>query len=319
MSTFKAVVVKVGPLEKHFNADTLLVTKVFDYPVIVKTGEVYEGELAVYIPITALLPKNDQNFAHLFGKDGRIRARKIRGVFSMGALIRAPQGMLEGDDVTDALNIKRWEPQEDSDDEHETPEDILVLPRYENIDNLRTWPNVLLENEDVIIREKFHGNNVRFTMTNNEFVIASRRAVISIKENLQFKYIAEKFDLASKIARHPDIVVFGELLGCKDLQYGFTKDAPGFVIFEAQNKRTMSYLSNAEFEALAEDMNLSTATILHRGPWSKSLTTLADGQSSLGHNIKEGFVVKPAIERFAKGVGRVILKYHSEKFLLSRK
>jgi hypothetical protein len=66
-------------------------------------------------------------------------------------------------------------------------------------------------------------------------------------------------------------------------------------------------------------MNLSTATILHRGPWSKSLTTLADGQSSLGHNIKEGFVVKPAIEGFAKGVGRVILKYHSEKFLLSRK
>jgi RNA ligase (TIGR02306 family) len=319
MSTFKAVVVKVGTLEKHFDADTLLVTKVFDYPVIVKNGEVYEGELAVYIPITALLPKNDQRFAHLFGKDGRIRARKIRGVFSMGALIRAPQGVFEGDDVTDALNIKRWEPQEDSDDEHETPEDLLVLPRYENIDNFRTWPNILRDCEDVTIREKFHGNNVRFTMTNNGFVIASRRAVISVKENLQFKYIAEKFDLAAKIAHHPDIVMFGELLGCKDLKYGFTESAPGFVVFEAQDKRTMSYLPDTEFETLAKNMNLPTATILYRGPWSKSLTALADGQSSLGHNIKEGFVVKPVTERFAKSVGRVILKYHSEKFLLSRK
>jgi hypothetical protein len=43
MSTFKAVVVKVGPLKKHFNADTLLVTKVFDFPLIQKDWKlIYE-------------------------------------------------------------------------------------------------------------------------------------------------------------------------------------------------------------------------------------------------------------------------------------
>lgn len=318
MSTFKAVVVKIDKLEKHFDADTLLVTKVFDYTVIVKCGEVSEGDLAVYIPITAVLPKNDAKFAHLFGNDGRIRARKIRGVFSMGALIRALPGMNEGDDVTDTLGIKRWEPPEDSDDERETPEDMLLLPRYTNIDNMRSWPDALHEGEDVIIREKFHGNNIRF-VCGKEFVLASRRAIITPEENTVFNTAAKKYDLANRMKKHPDIVVFGEIIGSKDLKYGFREDNPGLVLFEAQDAITMAYLSDDRFERLAGEIGVPTATVLYRGPWSKSLVKLADGQSSFGHNIKEGFVVKTAAERFAKGIGRVILKYHSEKFLLGRK
>lgn len=38
MSEFKVEVVKVGPVEKHPNADSLGITKVYDYPVIVKKG-----------------------------------------------------------------------------------------------------------------------------------------------------------------------------------------------------------------------------------------------------------------------------------------
>jgi len=318
MSTFKATVVKIGALHKHHDADTLFITKVFDYTVIVKNGEVSEGDLAVYIPITAILPKNDARFAHLFGSDGRIRPRKIRGVFSMGALVKASPGMLEGDDVTEALNIKRWEPPEDSDDERETPADIEMLPRYVNIDNLRTWPNVLQDQEEVVIREKFHGNNIRFTFT-DQLIVASRRAIIHESEDSIFNAIRKKYDLASKMKQHQDIVVFGEAIGCKDLQYGFTQTNPGLVLFEAQNTKTMSYLSDEEFEKFISELKLTAATLLHRGPWSKQLLTLANGQSSLGHNIKEGFVVKPVVDRFAKGIGRVILKYHSEKFLLSRK
>ena len=318
MSTFKATVVRVGKLDKHFDADTLFVTKVFDYNVIVKDGEISEGDLGVYIPITAVLPKNDARFAHIFGNDGRIRARKIRGVFSMGALIRATPEMSEGDDVTEALNIKRWEPPEDSDDERETPEDMLVLPRYTNIDNLRSWPDVLREGEEVHIREKFHGNNIRF-LFDREFILASRRAIITPEEDSIFNIAAKKYDLVNKMQKHPNTVVFGEIVGCKDLKYGFTRDNPGLLLFEAQDKTTMSYLTDEQFESLATSLDIPTATRLYSGLWSKSLVSLADGQSSLGHNIKEGFVVKTATERFAKGVGRVILKYHSEKFLLKRK
>ena len=45
MSEWKVQVVKVGALTKHPNADRLMLTKVFDYPVIIAVGEFQEGYL----------------------------------------------------------------------------------------------------------------------------------------------------------------------------------------------------------------------------------------------------------------------------------
>jgi hypothetical protein len=47
MSEFIVTVVRVGPIEKHPNADMLSITKVFDYPVVIRTGEFRAGDLEV--------------------------------------------------------------------------------------------------------------------------------------------------------------------------------------------------------------------------------------------------------------------------------
>ncbi len=66
---------------------------------------------------------------------------------------------------------------------------------------------------------------------------------------------------------------------------------------------------------------MPTVPILWRGPFSleriaelsRGLTTLADD------HIREGVVVKPAKERFDPEVGRVVLKYLSDDYLLNDK
>jgi hypothetical protein len=49
MSEFRVQVVQLGPIEKHPNADTLSCTEVDGYPVIFRTGDYAEGDLAVYL------------------------------------------------------------------------------------------------------------------------------------------------------------------------------------------------------------------------------------------------------------------------------
>jgi hypothetical protein len=62
--------------------------------------------------------------------------------------------------------------------------------------------------------------------------------------------------------------------------------------------------------------NLPSVPILFQGPWDTSLLTYANGKSSIANHTKEGIVIKPVIERFDLTIGRVILKYISEAYLL---
>lgn len=116
MSEFYVEVVRIGKVEKHPNADSLSITQVHGgYPCIIKTGDFVEGDLAAYIPVDALVPTDRPMFAFLAKEakaDGtyRIRARKLRGVFSMGLLVKAPDGSKEGDNVRDVLGVGKYLP-----------------------------------------------------------------------------------------------------------------------------------------------------------------------------------------------------------------
>jgi hypothetical protein len=56
MSELHAPVVRIGKVGKHPNADTLSITQAGGFPVIFRTGDFKEGDLAVYVPIDSLLP-----------------------------------------------------------------------------------------------------------------------------------------------------------------------------------------------------------------------------------------------------------------------
>lgn len=183
MSEFQVRVVRIGPVRKHPNADALSITEVGGeggYPCILRTGEFHEGDLAVYIPITALLPADDPRWAFLL-KQGEqppprgieVKAKRLRGVFSMGLLTKPDPGWEEGRDVAAELRIVRAEPAEPTEGNEPDPG---LMPVYTDILGLRGNPGVLHEGEEVVILEKIHGECVA-RMTRITMADGSKRVI----------------------------------------------------------------------------------------------------------------------------------------------
>jgi RNA ligase (TIGR02306 family) len=320
MSEFHVETIRVGPIVKHPNADNLSITRVRDYPVILRTGEFLEGDLAVYVPVDAVVPAGDPRWAFL-GEHRRIVAKRLRGIFSMGLLTAAPPGVSEpGVDVGALLGVAKYEPAEPP-AEGEDEADPGFFPAYTDVEAIRRFPDVLREGEEVVLTEKVHGANARYLFHEGRLFAGSHtRVKRRDPKNLWWKP-ALALDLERRLAPFPGIAVYGEVFGkVQDLRYGMQGDAVSLVLFDAQDIRTREYLDYDAFVALAGSLDLPAVPVLHRGPWRDDLRGLAEGKTVIGGgaHCREGFVARPARERFDARVGRVILKLHGEDYLLRK-
>lgn len=108
MSEWQPQIVKVEKVEKHPNADALSIATVLgNYPVITKLDQYKEGQLVSYIPIDSVVDTNHPSFSFL--EKPRIRARKLRGIYSQGLLVDVPdENLVEGDSVVDIFGLKKY-------------------------------------------------------------------------------------------------------------------------------------------------------------------------------------------------------------------
>lgn len=170
MTDFHVEIVRLGKIEKHPNADALDITFVHGetgYPCIIKKDSFNEGDLAVYIPVDTTLPDRPE-FAFLDPKDRRrLKAKKLRGFFSMGLVIPIPPDLadvVEGEDVAERLGITKYEPKVSSGahskilgGDCEPDPEHFTFHRYTDIEPLRRNARVLTEGEEVVLTEKTHG------------------------------------------------------------------------------------------------------------------------------------------------------------------
>jgi RNA ligase (TIGR02306 family) len=324
MSEFHVNVIRIGPVEKHPNADTLSVTHVHGgYPCIIKTGSFAEGDLAVYIPIDTTLPDVPQ-FAFLGNSDRkRLGAKKLRGIFSMGLLIPAPQGTVEGQDVAELLDIKRYEPPEPA---LSTYAECEPAPKgwpfvtYTDIEGLRRYPDVLQLGEPVVVTEKIHGANARYVHDGKRLWVGSRTQIKRESSTVLWWKVAHELQLSERLAAFPYHIFFGEAYGqVQDLRYGFEKGGASLLVFDVFDVKAGRYLDHANAMMIAIKAGLSWVPLLYSGSWKPELVEYAEGQSKLADHVREGIVVKPLQERFDDRVGRVILKMHGQGYLLRSK
>jgi RNA ligase (TIGR02306 family) len=324
MSEFHVEVVEVGRVEKHPNADSLSIIHVHGgYPCIVKTEAFEEGDLAVYIPVDTTVPVYDPRFAFLaktadaFGR-ARIRALKLRGIFSMGLLVPANPDWALGADVKTLLGVERYEPPLPPASTGGVPErGPDSVPTYTDIEGLRKHMNVLWPDEIVVATEKIHGANGRFVYLEDRFYAGARTWWVAQGNNIWWK-AAEAAELEQKLVRARGIAFYGEVYGrVQDLRYGLDNEV-GFVAFDAFDTKTGKYLDYAEFVTLCSDLDILRVPELYRGPYAGFDLHLAEGTTVLGRGacIREGCVVRPLAERWDSTVGRVVLKYIGEGYLL---
>ncbi len=289
------------------------------------------------------------------GTPVRIKAKRLRGVFSMGLLVRPPTDAVEGDDVTDALSITKWELEEVSSRHPSRPggkflpgdaeNDPGFLPAYTDIENLRKWRSVM-DGDEVVVTEKIHGANAGFVWhakgdAEPRLWVRSRRQFKKPDGGGIWADVAKQYrfdEVLRKVC--PGVALFGEVYGqvqevygqVQDLTYGFG-DRADLVLFDAFDLTTMRYFDYDDFKGLVERVNaalfdlymdspdvvrLRTAPILYRGPFDYAkIASLAEGVTILGAgvHVREGVVVKPVRERFHERLGRVILKLAGEGYL----
>jgi RNA ligase (TIGR02306 family) len=328
-STFSVPVLELPKFGKHPNADSLSIVQIEGCPCIFKTGDFQQGDKVAYVPVDAMVPLADPRFSFLAkgkefpeGARSRIKAIRLRGVFSMGLLVKAPDELSLGMDAAEALNIHKHEEQEPVwKTSADAEKDPGFMPRYD-MESYRKYRHLLVPGERVIATEKIHGCNARFVYRDGKLWVGSHNRFVKDnpeKASLWWE-IARKYDLEKKLAEVPGFGLYGEIYGqVQDLKYGAGPGEIFLRVFDVINTHSRSYLSHDELQQFVKGLGLDAVPVLYDGEYiPEKLEPLAEGQSSLATNIREGIVIRPATERYNHVTGRTLFKLVSEAYLLRK-
>ena len=329
MTEFNVEVVRLDQSEKHPNADSLSITHIFGgYPVVYRTENFKQGDKLVYIPIDSLVPLSDSRFAFLSEDEGkktfRIKAKKLRGIFSMGMLVPADEEWEIGENVQEKLGIVKWEPPppkqfRGSFGPSDQESDPGVIPMYTDLDSLRKYKSVFADGEEVILTEKIHGANARFVWSDDRLWVGSHKQFKKENENNAWWKIAKQYNLGEILNKNPDVAIYGEMYGTvQDLRYGAAPGDLMFAAFDVMDAKTGRYYKYDDFKKFCDDNKIPTAPELYRGPWSDDLKAMANGKSTIADHVREGFVARSVDERWNDRVGRVVLKLVGQDYLLRK-
>lgn len=321
MSTFACEVVPVE-LTPHPNADQLSIAHVYGYPVIVRTDQWQGKDRGVYIPVDAVVP-NVEEFDFLEGHF-RIRAKKLRGVFSQGLLIPAPDDAEIGDDYAEAWDITKYEPPEKP-FSYGTFADFasppsLDVPKYTDIEHLRRYAEVFDPGEQVVVTEKIHGASAKYVWCDDKLHVASMNNWRKNETpNPWWAVVTPEFtEFVKSIS---PLVVYGEVYGAvQDLRYGLKNGEVKLAVFDIFNPESGTYLNDWTMRELCRG-HVETVPEIWQMPFDlTNLENIAEQDSVVGGkgHIMEGLVVRPLKERWDERVGRVVLKLHAKRYLLRK-
>lgn len=346
MSEFTVPVVRIETIKKHPDADTLSITEAEGNPCIIRTGDLEVGDLAIYIPVDAVISDdtrigNALSFLKWNAKGKhRVKAMRLRGIFSMGILVKAttlfPSGSMAvpapvdevvlgpGMDLSQELGIVKYEEQVHGATVRklggQQERDPGLMPIY-GLDNYRKFKHVFTPEQEVVVTEKLHGCNARFVHDGETLWVGSHKTWKKLDGDDVWNEIAKKYDLAIKLARYPKVGIFGEVFGSvQDLRYGMAGDEIDFRLFDVYDVNTGKYQDWAVVEEMAANLGLQTVPVLYRGSFNAAvIEPLASGMDTVsGTNIREGVVIKTAIETFNPRTIRTTAKLVSEEYLLRK-
>lgn len=190
-------VIRIKDVRKHDNADTLSITDVDGRPVIFKTTDFNANDLAVYIPVDAIVP-DEARWSFLKGSR-RIKAKKLRGVFSMGLLIKPEEHHKENDDVKEFYGITDFvENDVKLSTGGEFESDPGCLPKYTDIESIRKYKNKIDPDQEVILTEKIHGANARYIWSDDRLWVGSKSNIRRKGGIATFLQILEKPNITAE-------------------------------------------------------------------------------------------------------------------------
>ena len=354
MSDFEVPILKVDEVLDHPNADRLSLIKIRDYITI--SAKLEDGshrykkdDLVIYVPENSIVPENllkegfwneDKNKGMLSGKNGDVvKPVRLRGTLSEGILF--PLEKLMGLDVSSILNISKYEPPIPANFAGDVVNIGSSKTVHYDIENIKKYPDLFTENDDVVVTEKGHGTFCCFgyhpdiydddLYLGDRFVYSKglgKQGLIfkyntkNIESNIYCKIIYGKYqDVLQRISRFYDrrvpIYIMGEIMGpgVQDLSYGLEdKDIYCFDVYVG-NPGEGGYLPAHKRDEFFTQHELKKVPELYRGRFDiKKILELTNGKTKFSDvdQIREGVVISSAYGE------RKILKSVSEDYLFRK-
>jgi RNA ligase (TIGR02306 family) len=321
MSIFKVEVVKINGINPHPNGERLDIATIVSmaYQVITAKGNFKVGDLAFYFPIDSVIP---DNFLDKFGIHAyyskKLRAAKLRGIFSEGLLIPVDANFNGniGDDFTEYFGVTKYEyliPQNMSGD----VESAIGQYKFPSPEHLKRYRNILQLGEEVVVTEKIHGTNFTVLIDENGTHISSHNYFWknnTANKDLVYIRAYNEYGFLQNLPLNTQVV--GKIYGVQDIKYGLSNGKIKVAIFAVRhNGRFLDY---DEFITFCNQYSLPQVPILYQGTYSWESVAQFNNASSVidEKSIMEGVIVQPIKERTNPEIGRVVLKLISDRYLL---
>ena len=366
MSTFNVQATRILSVVNHPEADRLDLVTVHGYTSIVARDQFNVGDLVVYLPEAAVLPEYLIERLGLVGKlagskHNRIKAVRLRGIFSQGICVGQKdqtvavemtngagetRAFAEGEDAAEFMGITKYEPPVPTQLAGEVANAGTHLTVAFDIENVKRFPGILQDGEEVVFTEKLHGTftgvgivpekDARDEFVRSRFVVFSKGLggdglVFKDNEanasNSYLKMAKETGLLDAMATRFADVqepVFFlGETFGkVQDLEYGVKGLSFRAFAMVRGYRGNQRYEDNDAFEQALAEMGVARVPVLYRGPFSEEVlrehTSGLETVSGQDLHIREGVVITPVKERYDMAIGRVCLKSISEEYLLRK-
>lgn len=333
MSSLIVPIALIDEVKPHPNADRLEVAVINGWQVVVGRGAYQPGDTVVYVPPDAVVPVewSDRWGVTKYLSNGRVRCAKLRGEPSFGFTVAAselPEGIGQFDidrNVADVFGITKYEPPFRASAGDAAPDHPLFV-KYTDIENIRHFPSVIHGGEEVVATEKIHGTNARIGLIEGELMAGSHRLRRARPADLATSHYwfpltvpGVELLLNDFGRQHNQVILYGEVYGrVQSLHYGI-ENGVAFRAFDLLVDGR--YLDHDDFTRSCARYGVPIAPLVYRGPFDMAVVRrMSEGRTLAGgDHYREGVVVHPVRERHDERVGRVILKYGSDTYLLSGK
>jgi RNA ligase (TIGR02306 family) len=292
------------------------------------------NDLVVYCEIDSFLPIREEfeflrksSYKKMGDQEGfRLRTVKLRGQVSQGLILPMsvfalyPSNPTEGDDVTEALGIVKYEPP--------IPAELAgkvkgLFPSFIRKTDEERIQNLASEYEEMkkhtyYVTEKLDGSSATFYYNNGEFGVCSRNLELLETEGNTFWKVARELDLENKMKEYGMNISFqGELIGEGIQGNPYKIKGQTVRFFNLFDIDLQVYHSLSVFKETMKVLGLGTVPVLDTHfklpDTIDELLQMADNKSELNPNFdREGIVVR--------NLDRTIsFKVISNKFLLNEK